>query len=140
MDTIQCAIVLAKLERFEWELDQRQEVAARYTGLLAGLGNSICGPVVRPDRTSAFAQFTIQSSERKKIQRRLQAAGVPIAIHYPVPIHLQPAYAFSMKREIFPVAEGLAERVLSLPMCADLSLDAQRSIVRALGDNFVTVG
>jgi len=132
MDTIQCAVVLAKLERFEWEIEQRQKIAARYGELLAPLADRIGLPVVRPDRTSVHAQYTVKVPERAKLQPKLLEAGIPTAIHYPVPMHKQPAYAPLAARSALPVAEHLAERVMSLPMDADLNLSTQEFVAMAI--------
>ena len=88
MDTLQCAIVLAKLERFDWEIEQRLKIGAGYNELLAGKV-----PVVtqRPDRTSVFAQYTVFVQNCEEVQERLKATGIPTAVHYPVPLHKQPA-------------------------------------------------
>jgi UDP-2-acetamido-2-deoxy-ribo-hexuluronate aminotransferase len=113
MDTLQCAIVLAKLERFEWELGQRNQVAAAYDALLSGR----TGLVARPrDRSCVFAQYTVVLEARERIQGALQAAQIPTAVHYPVPMHLQPAYAHLCAPGDCPVAERMAARVMSLPM------------------------
>ncbi|MDB5909241.1 MAG: aminotransferase DegT [Massilia sp.] len=113
MDTLQCAIVLAKLERFEWELGQRNQVAAAYDALLSGR----TGMVARPrDRSSVFAQYTVVLEQRDRIQAALLAANIPTAVHYPVPMHLQPAYAHLCQPDDCPVAERMAARVMSLPM------------------------
>jgi len=132
MDTIQCAVLLAKLERFEWEVKQRQRIAARYGELLAALGERIGVPVVRPDRTSVYAQYTIGVSERPRIQAALQEAGVPTAIHYPVPMHKQPAYAALGRWGPLPVSERLAERVMSLPMDAYIDAPNQQLVAEQL--------
>jgi UDP-2-acetamido-2-deoxy-ribo-hexuluronate aminotransferase len=113
MDTLQCAIVLAKLERFEWELARRNQVASAYDALLSGR----IGMVARPrDRSSVFAQYTVVLEQREPIQAALHAAQIPTAVHYPVPMHLQPAYAHLGAPGDCPVAERMAARVMSLPM------------------------
>jgi UDP-2-acetamido-2-deoxy-ribo-hexuluronate aminotransferase len=113
MDTLQCAIVLAKLDRFEWELGQRNQVAAAYDALLSGR----IGMVARPrDRSSVFAQYTVVLEQRERIQAALHAEQIPTAVHYPVPMHLQPAYAHLCAPGACPVAERMAARVMSLPM------------------------
>ncbi|RJG11779.1 DegT/DnrJ/EryC1/StrS family aminotransferase [Massilia cavernae] len=113
MDTLQCAIVLAKLERFEWELAQRARVAAAYDAMFSGR----LGMVGRGrDRSSVFAQYTVVVDERERVQSVLHAAGIPTAVHYPVPIHMQPAYAGLSAEGGCPVAVAMAARVLSLPM------------------------
>lgn len=113
MDTLQCAIVLAKLDLFDWELAQRRRAAATYDALLAGQVDLVARSA---DRASAFAQYTVLVDRRNDVQRALQNAGIPTAVHYPVPIHMQPAYAHLSGGAICPVARGLADRVLSLPM------------------------
>jgi UDP-2-acetamido-2-deoxy-ribo-hexuluronate aminotransferase len=116
MDTLQCAVLLAKLTRFDWELERRVALARRYDKLLGRLR-----PVrVKPDRTSAFAQYTLRSAERSRIQDALKAKGIPTAVHYPLSLHQQPAYAAQYRGLSFPVAETLAREVISLPMSADL--------------------
>jgi len=132
MDTIQCAVVLAKLERFEWEIEQRKIVAGRYNELLAPLADRVTRPTLRPDRTSVFAQYTVQVAERPRMQAALQKAAVPTAIHYPVPMHKQPAYAVMGEWPSLSVAERLADHVMSLPMHADLNATAQEGVVTAI--------
>lgn len=134
MDSIQCAVVLGKLERFEWELRQRAAVAQRYAMLLEPLRQRVATPVVRPDRTSVYAQYTIQSRERSVLQAQLKAKGIPTAVHYPMALHQQPAYSAMFTGKSFPVAERLAREVLSLPMHADLDLATQARIADALKD------
>jgi UDP-2-acetamido-2-deoxy-ribo-hexuluronate aminotransferase len=113
MDTLQCAIVLAKLGLFDWELQQRQRAAATYDALLDGRVTSIGR---RADRSSVYAQYTVVLEGRDEVQRALQAAGIPTAVHYPVPIHMQPAYAQLSAGAPCPVARALADKVMSLPM------------------------
>lgn len=118
LDTIQAAVLLVKLEVFDEELASRQKAAERYTQLLK---DAVRTPEVLPDRTSAWAQYTIEVEERAAVEKALAAAGVPTAVHYPVPLHLQPVYAelateMGWARGSFPAAERAAGRVLSLPM------------------------
>jgi UDP-2-acetamido-2-deoxy-ribo-hexuluronate aminotransferase len=116
MDTLQCAIVLAKLPSFDWELAQRQRAAATYDALLDG---QVRRMAVHPDCTSVHAQYTVvldDRAARAAVQEALHGAGIPTAVHYPVPIHLQPAYARLAAGADCPVACDLAERVMSLPM------------------------
>jgi UDP-2-acetamido-2-deoxy-ribo-hexuluronate aminotransferase len=113
MDTLQCAVVLAKLGLFDWELGERRRAAATYDALLAGKVDLIARDT---DRSSAFAQYTVLVDRRNDVQRALQEAGIPTAVHYPVPIHMQPAYAHLCGGAICPAARALADRVMSLPM------------------------
>lgn len=133
MDTLQCAIVLAKLGAFEQELERRRRVAAVYDKLFAG---RIETAAPAPDRDSAYAQYTVMLKRRAVVQSALQLAGIPSAVHYPLPIHLQPAYA-RFDTAVCPVAEQLAEQVLSLPMGPYLATtDAQQvaAVVLAAAD------
>lgn len=132
MDTLQCAIVLGKLERFDWEVEQRARIGARYQTLLADLPGDARSVTLRPDRSSVWAQFTVMVSDRDSVATRLKDAGVPIAVHYPRPIHLQPAYAkYSTGADTTPVSNLLAGQVMSLPMHPDLDETTQNHIVQA---------
>lgn len=131
MDTLQCAVVLAKLERFEWEIKQRRRLSERYRELLNALGG-VQLLALRKDRDSAWAQYTVFVERRTSIQAVLQAQHIPTAVHYPKPLHQQPAYA-GVSRDCGLVAsEQAAERVLGLPMSADLSYSQQDRVVAAL--------
>jgi UDP-2-acetamido-2-deoxy-ribo-hexuluronate aminotransferase len=132
MDTLQCAVILAKLSRFEWEIERRLAIGARYNELLerAGIGKV----AQRPDRTSAFAQYTVFVADRAAVQEQLKAAGVPTAVHYPIPLHRQPAYSNRSGGGPTPNADRAAEIVMSLPMHADLSEEQQDEIVAALAE------
>ncbi|MFQ1063072.1 DegT/DnrJ/EryC1/StrS family aminotransferase [Bordetella trematum] len=131
MDTLQCAVVLGKLERFEWELQERRRIGARYQALLADLPGGARTVTVRPDRDSVWAQFTVIVPQRDQIAARLKEAGIPTAIHYPRPIHAQPAYAEFAAGDT-PVSDMLAASVMSLPMHPDLDAETQDHIVQAL--------
>jgi UDP-2-acetamido-2-deoxy-ribo-hexuluronate aminotransferase len=128
MDTLQCAVVLGKLERFEWELQRRAEIGARYQRLLAGVEQI----AVRPDRNSVWAQFTVLVDDRAAVQAALQAAGIPTAVHYPKPLNQQPAYAKWCCPDCCPHSGRAAARVLSLPMSADLSEADQDRVAEVL--------
>jgi len=128
MDTLQCAIVLAKLERFEWELERRAAIGARYRRLLDGIEQV----AVRPDRDSVWAQVTVFVDRRDAVQAALKEAGIPTAVHYPLPLDRQPAYAQYASEVGCPVAARVAARVLSLPMSADLTEADQDRVVAAL--------
>ena len=129
MDAIQCAVVLGKLDRFHWEVEQRQRIGARYTQLLCELAPELQVLALRPDRTNVYAQYTVRLRERAKIQQALQAAGIPTAVHYPIPIHRQPAYQNLQDGGSLSVSEQLANEVMSLPMHADLDSATQDRIV-----------
>jgi UDP-2-acetamido-2-deoxy-ribo-hexuluronate aminotransferase len=143
MDTIQCAVVLAKMQRFEWELERRQQVGRRYHDLL-GKRFPFYGPertnevgcqlLPWPDahRDSVFAQFTVLVRDRDLVQERLKQYGVPTAVHYPIPLNEQPAYARFCCPECTPMASMLGRQVMSLPFSADLTESDQDRVCDAL--------
>ncbi len=131
LDTLQAAVLLAKLERFDWELQRRRELGARYAALLAGVPG-VRRLALRPGRDCVWAQYTVLVEHRDAVQAALQQQGIPTAVHYPQPLHRQPAYAAHAGRVHCPVSEQLAAQVLSLPMSADLSLADQDRVVAAL--------
>ena len=130
MDSIQCAVVLAKLERFDWEVRQRIEIGGRYDALFSS--SRIKAIKVREDRTSVYAQYTVRVPDRGRVEQHLKAQGIPTAVHYPLSLHQQPAYAAGYAGQSFPVSERLADEVLSLPMHADLDEGTQQRIVAAV--------
>jgi UDP-2-acetamido-2-deoxy-ribo-hexuluronate aminotransferase len=129
MDTLQCAIVLAKLERFEWEIEQRQRAAAAYDAVFSGRLQRIGR---HRDRTSAYAQYTVAVDERERVQAALQAQGIPTAVHYPVPMHLQPAYVKLCRAGACPVTLDMSARVMSLPMGPYLDDAVAREVAEAV--------
>ncbi|MER2515711.1 MAG: DegT/DnrJ/EryC1/StrS family aminotransferase [Candidatus Accumulibacter phosphatis] len=133
MDTLQCAVVLAKLERFEWELGQRALAGECYLELIGRTDRAVVAPVVRPDRSSVWGQFTVQVNDRVAVLERLKAAGVPSAVHYPVPLHRQAAYRSACQISgSLTISEAVANRVVSLPMHPYLTSSAQARIIAAL--------
>lgn len=131
LDTIQCVVLLAKLERFDWEIEQRQVIAQRYDAMLVGLEPSVRTLPVRPDRTSVYAQYTVRCANRASMEQQFKAAGIPTAVHYPVSLHQQRAYAPLFPGASFPASEALAREVLSLPMHPYLDEASQRRIADA---------
>lgn len=129
MDTLQCAVVLAKLERFEWEVKQRLHLGARYH---ARLKDHVETVVVRPDRTSVHAQYSIFVDNREKLRGALHNVGIPTAVHYPIPLHRQPAYAKRCHVIAADRAETASNRVMSLPMSAYLSETDQDLVIEHL--------
>ena len=130
MDTIQCAVVLAKLEHFDWEVKQRQLIGQRYNDLLASVDIDLV--TLRPDRTSVYAQYTVFVPDRVALQKRLSEAGVPTAVHYPVPLNEQPAYKHLCCPDCTPVANKNARKVMSLPMSAYLRDVGQKEIIERI--------
>ena len=131
MDTLQCAVVLAKLERFKWELAQRHALGARYHELLAEVPG-VRRLALRPDRDCVWAQYTVFVEDRAAVQAALTEQGIPTAVHYPRPLHRQPAYARWHRGAELVHSVAAAERVLSLPMSADLTHADQDRVVAAL--------
>lgn len=128
LDTLQAAILLPKLEIFPRELELRDQVAQKYARLLDEIGMS--APFVEDSNRSAWAQYTVQVTARDQLQERLAAAGIPTAVHYPIPLNRQPAV--QDPQACLPIGDALAEQVMSLPMHPYLAEDAQRVIVHAL--------
>lgn len=129
MDTLQCAVLLAKLERFDWELERRQIIGTKYNSMFAGKI-----PVVtqRDDRNSVFAQYTILAANRAALQEALTQAGVPTAVHYPVPLNQQPAYQGLTRSCGTPISDEVSKRVMSLPMSPDLTDVELETVVQAV--------
>lgn len=131
MDTLQAAILLPKLEIFPEEVRLREQIGRRYSELLSARG--IQTPYIEPHNLSVYAQYTILVKNRDAVQQKLQARGIPTAVHYPIPLNLQPVFAYLKKpKGSFPVAERVAEQVLSLPMHPYLSEKDQDMIVNAV--------
>jgi len=130
LDTIQAAVLLAKLETFDVEIAHRLRIGAAYSELLRG---AVTTPRVETYNTCVYAQYVVQVENRETVRQQLMAKGIPTAVHYAVPLHLQPAYACpGVGRGSFPHAEAAAERVVSLPMHPYLSADDQREIAQAV--------
>jgi UDP-2-acetamido-2-deoxy-ribo-hexuluronate aminotransferase len=129
LDTLQAAVLLAKFEIFPEEIDLRQEVVRRYNGLLSG---SVKTPEIPEGYRSAWAQYSIlvrNSAERSDLMAGLKGAGIPTAVYYPKPLHLQTAFSGLDYREgDFPVSEDCAGRIFSLPMHPYLADGEQRRI------------
>ncbi|GAB4234408.1 MAG: O-antigen biosynthesis protein WlbC [Chlamydiales bacterium] len=130
LDTLQAAIVRAKLPHLSKELHNREKIGQRYTELL----QDYCAtPHVMPGNTHVYAQYTIRVQDREYVLNRLKGEGIPTAIYYPKCIHEQPAYEqFGFKRGSLPVAEKAADEVLSLPMHPWLTDEEQDKIVASI--------
>lgn len=127
MDTLQAAILLAKLSIFGKEVQKRVEIGNRYTEILEDVVEI---PHIEPHNTCVYAQYTIAVNEREQVISRLKTKGVPAAVHYPLPIHRQPAFLDLDKH--LPHSENAAMRVLSLPMHPYLAEEKQRNICEAV--------
>ena len=131
MDTLQAAILLAKLEVFEDELAARQRVAARYTAALSG---RYTVPRVPEGLVSAWAQYTLRvpDGQRDRIAAALKAARIPTAVYYPLSLHQQGAYRHYPRAGTLAVSEALTRVVLSLPFHPYLEADVQDRIIEAV--------
>ncbi|MDH5719750.1 MAG: DegT/DnrJ/EryC1/StrS family aminotransferase [Spirochaetia bacterium] len=113
-DTIQAAVLLSKMEIFDEEVRLREEAGKRYTEKLK---NKVITPFIKDTNLCVYAQYTVQVENRDGMQKKLNEAGIPSAVHYPIPLNLQPVYQYlNQPKGSFPVAESLAEKVMSLPM------------------------
>ena len=143
LDTLQAAVLLAKLEILDDELAARQRIATRYGKLLSGCNDGrsfrdsgatapalLEAPYIEPHNISAWAQFTIRVPDRVRLQQALQDAGIGTAIHYPLPLNKQPAVADASAD--LPRGDLAAEQVVSLPMHPYLEETVQSRIVECL--------
>lgn len=133
LDTMQAAILLAKLEIFPNEVEQRNRIGLRYTELINDLCPAVTTPYILADCTSVYAQYTIQVDDRDGLQNFLKEKDIPTAVHYPVPLNKQPVFAESANCDV-PVSEKIANRVISLPMHPLLSEENQKFIVQSIAD------
>jgi len=139
MDSIQAAVLLVKLDAFDQEVESRARIGEAYSRMIddafldATPESLVTTPFVEPDNLSVYAQYTVEVPDRDKVQANMKSRGIPTAVHYPVPLHLQPAFSdLGLGRGSFPVSEAVAERVISLPMHPYLSDDRLSDIVIAL--------
>ncbi len=140
MDTLQCAIILAKLPYFDQELAQRAQVASIYQKELQHI-SMIELPKIKSDRSSAWAQFTIHAPHRNQLRDALQQAGIPTAIHYPQILPEQPAYIkYARTVGALTVARAATQQVLSLPMHPYLSLKEQQQVISAISATCCEIG
>jgi UDP-2-acetamido-2-deoxy-ribo-hexuluronate aminotransferase len=129
-DTLQAAVVLAKLPHFDWELQERSRIGARYSSVL---GRRFVVPRAAPHNTHVYAQYTIRVTERDAVIEALKAEGVPTAVYYPRCLHEQPVFSsLGYKWGDFPAAESASREVLSLPMHPFLAEEEQDRVISAL--------
>ncbi len=139
MDSLQAAVLLAKLEVFEQEMAARQRIGAIYTELIDDEFESV-GPercaipqLVSEDYRSVFAQYTVSVPDRDEVAAHMQKQGIPTAVHYPVPIYRQPVFEYLDENpDRYPNAEDAAQMVLSLPMHPYLTREQQTDVISAL--------
>jgi UDP-2-acetamido-2-deoxy-ribo-hexuluronate aminotransferase len=133
LDSLQAAILKVKLRHFPEELELRQQVASWYDAELSGM---VQVPCIRGGNRSSWAQYTVRSPQRARIQEHLKQRGIPTAIHYPMPVHQQEAYA-SLRIEDNELAESIraSREVISLPMHPFLSRQEVSTVAAAIQES-----
>lgn len=134
LDELQAALLRVKLPHLDTQTARRREVAARYLAGLQGCGLIL--PAVLAETDPVWHLFVVQSTVRDSLQKRLQERGIGTMIHYPIPPHLQPAYAdMGLKVGSLPVSEQIHNQVLSLPMGPTLSDEEVDEVIAAVREN-----
>lgn len=132
LDTIQAAVLLAKLEIFAEEIQLRQDVARRYSD---GLKDFVTVPKVKEYNISAWAQYSILHPQRDAVIARLKEQNIPTAIYYPLPLHLQEAFThLGYKKGDFPISEKTAHEIFSIPMHPYLGIEDQERIIDIIAE------
>ena len=129
LDTLQAAVLLAKMTKFDEEIKRREEVGKRYTSLLKDV-KGVQTPVIKDINTCVYAQYTIVVENRDELQAKLKEKGIPTAVHYPIPLNKQPIFENMSHVGEIPNAEYVAEHVISLPTSAGLKAEDMDYIVR----------
>lgn len=129
LDTLQAAILLAKMNVFDEEVSARHRIGQRYTDLLSQHVKTMYVPSYN---TCVYAQYTIEVQNRAQIQNKLSQLNIPTAVHYPIPLHWQPVFSNDNAHKSFPIAEKAATSVLSLPMHPYLTEEEQNGVVTHL--------
>ncbi len=131
LDAIQAAVLLVKLKYFPKEITKREEIGKKYSSKL----NSVVTPFVKNDRNSVYAQYSIRVKDRDKVADILNSKGIPTAIHYPMPLHLQECFGYlGYKEGDFKVAEKISKEIMSLPMSPFLKEGDQEFIIKVLNE------
>jgi dTDP-4-amino-4,6-dideoxygalactose transaminase len=132
LDSLQAAVLSAKLERLQTWNEARRAAACRYDALLDGL-EQVITPATLDGNEHVWHLYVVQVPARDQVLAALDQAGIGAGIHYPIPIHLQPALAdHAAPRGSFPVAEAAAQRILSLPIHPHLTAQQQERVVSTL--------
>ena len=133
LDTMQAAILLAKLPYFKKELKDRQKVADHYTNSLSKILQT---PVIKPNRSSAWAQYTLRVKNRDALQLKLKKNDVPTSVFYPIPLHLQECFQYlGHQQGNFPISEKASNEVMSIPMNPFLTDDQIDYVINMLREN-----
>ena len=137
MDTLQCAIVLAKLENFEQELILRAEAHKNYNELinskLKHVQPKVQTPLIRSDRSTVTGQYTIRLKDRENVINRMKAQGIPLVVHYPIPLNEQPAFKkYGTENSQTPIAARVSKEVVSLPFGPYITKEQQQLVIKSL--------
>lgn len=131
LDTLQCAILIEKLKRYDWEVERRNDIANQYTESLMSLGDACIVPKVKSDRGSVWAQYTVRVKNREVFAAKMKEQGVPTSVHYPSPLHHQPVYSSLRDLYHLPIAERVSKEVISLPIYPDMNAEQVEQVIRA---------
>ena len=137
LDAMQAAILNVKLAHFKEEIARRIEIGNNYTKKIKeaykGDAADIITPFIPDGKVSVYAQYSVRVKNREEVTKKLNEAGIPTAIHYPIPLHMQECYAgCGFKEGDLPISEKVSKEIMSLPMSAFLKDDDQDFIVETL--------
>ena len=132
LDTLQAAILLAKLDIFPEEVAARKQIGDQYTQLIEQADKNITAPFIAERNTSVYAQYTVQIQDRDTVAQKLNDQGIPTAVHYPIPLNQQPA--INQADVQLPNTEVAASKVMSLPMHPYLEKKDHLLIIQTLAD------
>jgi len=131
LDAIQAAILNVKLKHFDKEVKARDEIGTRYNDLLEDA--DVITPKIAENNSSVFAQYSIRVKNREELIDKLNSQDIPTAVHYPIALHLQEAFAsLSYNKGDFPISEKVSSQIMSLPMSPYLSEAQQDFIVKTI--------
>jgi len=131
LDTLQCAILIEKLKRYDWEIERRNSIAAKFSRELSGLGERCVVPKIKADRGSVWAQYTLIVKDRDSFIAKMKDRGVPTSVHYPTLLHHQPVYAHLREKFSTPIAERLAKSCVSIPIFPDMTEEQVAHVIQA---------
>lgn len=130
LDTLQAAVLNVKIDNYDKDILRRQEAAKFYT---ENLKEEVITPQIDENNTSVWAQYSIRVKDREAIQNKLKEKGIPTAVHYPKPLHLQECFEYlGYKKGDFPVSEKVSEEIMSLPMNPYITKEEQKYICKEL--------
>jgi UDP-2-acetamido-2-deoxy-ribo-hexuluronate aminotransferase len=132
LDAIQAAVLNVKLKYYNEDISRRQGVAKKYSAFIS---DNIIKPLISDNKTSVWAQYSIRVNNREEVQARLKEQGIPTAVHYPLPLHMQECFKYlGLNEGDFPIAEKVAKEIMSLPMNPYLSTEEIKYIANQLNN------